>query len=105
MSKADESQDEILRDTILCCYRASERSPLPTVATEGDRHIVRYANPAFCSLAGKPNDDLIGRAFADVVPDTEQNLGVSILDHVYHTGRPEIVTEPGNPVSRSNEAY
>jgi PAS domain S-box-containing protein len=105
MSPTEESQDETLRDTILCCYCASERSPLPTVATEGEMHIVRYANPAFCSLAGKPNDDLIGHAFADVVPDAEQNLGVSILDNVYHTGQPEIVTEPEHPVARRNEIY
>ena len=35
----------------LCRYLA-ERSPQPMVAAEGATHIVRYANPAFCQLAG-----------------------------------------------------
>ena len=30
----------------------SERSPLPMVAVQGARHIIRYVNPAFACLVG-----------------------------------------------------
>ena len=38
---------------------------LPHLA--GPNHILRYVNPAFCRLADKTKDDLIGKPFAEVV--------------------------------------
>ena len=42
----------------------AEASPMPMAAVEGAGHIVRYVNPAFCRLAGKPDEELIGNPFS-----------------------------------------
>ncbi len=69
----------------------TECSPMPTVAAEGAAHIVRYVNPAFCRLAGQAGDDLIGRPFAEAVPEGEDNGCIALLDEVYSTRQPEIL--------------
>ena len=56
-------------------------------AVEGDGHIVRYVNPAFCRLIGKKCEEMAGIHFAHAVPEAEACLPV--LDRVYSTGKPE----------------
>lgn len=68
------------------CRRLTEDSPLPTVAVEGSSHIVRYANPAFCRLAETDQGELVGRAFAEAVPEAEGNGCVRLLDRVFGSG-------------------
>ena len=36
--------------------------PLPTAALAGSNHILRYVNSAFCRLACKTKDELVGKA-------------------------------------------
>jgi PAS domain S-box-containing protein len=105
MSKAEDARDETLHEAVQGCGYLVGRSPLPTVVTEGERHIVRYANAAFCSLIGKASADLMGRPFADIIPQTEHNASVSLLDRVYRTGEPEIVTDQGSPLSSGTAIY
>ena len=62
-------------------------SPLPMAAVEGDGHIVRYINPAFCRLIGKKCEEIAGIHFAQAVPEAEVCLPA--LDRVYSTGKPE----------------
>lgn len=76
----------------LCRY-LSERSPLPTVAVEGTTHVVAYLNPAFSRLVGKGREDLVGRPFAEAVPEGENNGCLGLLDRVYRTGVPENLAE------------
>ncbi len=71
----------------------AEGSPQPMVAVEGLTHIVRYANPAFLRLLGKGDQDLIGRLFAEAVPETLVNGCAPLLDRVFATGTPEMLTE------------
>ena len=80
-------------DPVRLCRFFSECSPLPKVAVEGRTHIVRYANPSFCRLVGKAQPDLIGRPFAEAVPEEEGNGCLSLLDRVYRTGMPENLLE------------
>jgi len=76
----------------LCRY-FSELSPQPMLAVEGTTCIVRHVNDAFLRLAGVNRSDLIGRPFAEAVPEGEANGCVSLLDRVFHTGEPEVLAE------------
>ena len=88
----------------LCRY-FSERSPQPVVAVEGPAHIVRYFNPAFAQLAGKTADELIGRLFADAVPEGAENGCVAMLDRVFRTGKPENLAEQEHRQVRPDPVY
>jgi PAS domain-containing protein len=45
-----------------------DTSPLPMAALAGFNHILRYANSAFCRLACKTKDELIGKPFVEALP-------------------------------------
>jgi signal transduction histidine kinase len=79
-----------------------EGSPLPVAALAGPNHILRCVNPAFCGLADKTKDDLIGKPFAEVV---FWEGCVALLDHVYGTGEAVVHAEPegteAHPAGRS----
>ena len=76
----------------LCRY-FSELSPQPMVAVEGTTSIVRHVNAAFLRLAGANRSELIGRPFAQAVPEGVANRCMALLDRVYRTGTPECLTE------------
>lgn len=71
----------------------SERSPQPMVAVDGTTHIVSYLNPAFARLVGKDRNDLMGRPFAEAVPEGAANGCLALLDRVYQTGLHENLPE------------
>jgi signal transduction histidine kinase len=70
------------------CGPVVELSPLPMIAVEGPRHIVRYLNSAFCSLIGKSCEELNGQPFSDVVPAAA--ACIPVLDRLYQTSQPQI---------------
>src|SRR6185436_12576837 len=75
------------------CGPIAEASPIPMTALEGDGHIIRYVNPAFCLLTGKPREELIGHAFGEVVPADDECL--SLFARVLRTAQPEThIEEP-----------
>jgi two-component system, NtrC family, sensor kinase len=59
----------------------------PMVITEGAMHFVCYANPAFCLLAGRNREELIGNSIADILP--EGDVSVLLLDRLRRTGTNE----------------
>ncbi len=61
-----------------------ERAPVPIVEVQGPKHILSYVNVAFCRLLGKTRTELLGHAFAEIVPVGDEC--VPILDKVYQTG-------------------
>ncbi|WP_145089697.1 hybrid sensor histidine kinase/response regulator [Anatilimnocola aggregata] len=71
----------------------SELSPQPMVAVDGTTHIVSYVNPAFIQLVGKAGTDLVGRPFADAVPEGARNGCLELLDRVFRTGVAENLGE------------
>ncbi|WP_165252910.1 sensor histidine kinase [Paludisphaera soli] len=75
------------------CRYLSEWSPRPTVVVEGESHVVIYLNPAFALLVGKAKGSLMGRPFAEAVPEGTGNGCLALLDRVFHTGRPEDLVE------------
>ena len=80
-------------DLLNLCQYFSELSPQPMVTVEGSTHIVRHLNAAFERLVGRDATELIGRPFAEAVPEGKENKCVSLLDRVYSTGTPEILVE------------
>ena len=80
-------------DLVRLCRYFSELSPQPMVAVEGTTHVVRHLNAAFARLVGKEATELLGRPFAEAVPEGEENGCLSLFDRVYRTGRPEILVE------------
>ncbi len=75
------------------CRFLAERSPQPMVAVEGPTHIVRYANRAFHQLLGTEDHHLMGRPFAEAVPEGMANGCAPLLDRVFATGTPEVLAE------------
>ena len=91
------------KDEVLKIERALfDGSPLPVAALAGSNHTLRYVNPAFCRLARKTKDELIGRPFADVVLWEEC---LALLNRVYRTGEAVVHAEPedaeAHPAGRS----
>jgi len=76
----------------LCRY-FSELSPQPMLAVGGTTHIVRHLNESFARLVGKSRSGLIGRPFAEAVPEGADNGCLALLDRVYRTGAPENLIE------------
>jgi two-component sensor histidine kinase len=68
-----------------------DQSPFPMVAVEGTTHMVRYVNPAFCRLANKASDELVGTSFCAMLPETDECL--ARLDRICRTGKPESFAE------------
>lgn len=80
------------------CHSLMEGSPVPMAELEGAEHVVRYANPAFCRLAGNLKEALVGRPFAEVIREGDTCLAA--LDRVYRTGEAATHTESEHPDPR-----
>ena len=83
----------------------SERSPQPMVAVEGTTHVVIYLNPAFALLVGRDRGDLVGRPFAEAVPEGDENGCLALLNRVFHTGEPENLAEQEHRQERDRPVY
>ncbi|NBM18347.1 PP2C family protein-serine/threonine phosphatase [Streptomyces sp. GC420] len=73
-----------------------DATPSPYLVLDADL-VIRYVNPACLRTIGRTEEELIGRHFFDVLPDSrgvrddvEQNLKVS-LHRLLRTGKPETV--------------
>src|SRR4029453_3545742 len=77
----------------------TEHAPVPMVTVEGAAHTVRYVNPAFCRLIHKSTEQLVGKAFAELLPENDEC--VALLDRVFRTGKAESHTEPRHPDAHS----
>ena len=73
------------------CLAITQHAPLPMATVEGSTRIVRYANPAFCRLMGKPLEALVGSAFDELLPDKDQC--VTLIERVFRTKTPASYTE------------
>lgn len=69
-------------------------------SVEGATQLVRYVNPAFCLLMGKPAEDLVGSPLSELLPDRDQC--VTLIAKVFRSGKPLSHTEKnpskGHPV-------
>ncbi len=87
------------------CRALSEWSPQPMVAVEGTTHVVVYANPAFARLCGTEPKDLVGRPFAEAVPEWHGHGCAALLDRVYRTGTHECLHEQEHRQPRAQAVY
>jgi PAS domain S-box-containing protein len=87
------------------CRHLSERSPQPMVAVEGTTHIVSYVNPAFARFVGRERKELIGRPFAEAVPEGTENGCLALLDRVFRTGIPENLAEQEHRHTQAGAVY
>ena len=78
-----------------------EEAPLPMAMVEGATHIVRYANPAFCHLVGKPLEQLVGSPISKLLP--EKDHCIPLIEQVFRTGKPLNHTE--KDPSKSEPAF
>jgi PAS domain S-box-containing protein len=93
MREPTRSGEEQAFDVASLWRNSSELSLQPMIAVEGTTHIVRYLNPAFSRLVGKTKEELLGRPFAQAVPEGEENGCIALLDRVYRTGQPEMAEQ------------
>jgi len=75
-----------------------DASPLPMAALAGSNHIVRYVHSAFCRLACKTVDELMGKPLVEVMV---WEGCFALLNRVYGTGEVIIQTEPERTVGHS----
>ena len=83
----------------------SERSPQPMVAVEGATHVIRYLNPAFARLVGKPADKLMDRPLAEAVPEGAENGCLALLGRVFRTGTHENLAEQEHRQAQPRPVY
>jgi two-component sensor histidine kinase len=88
--------DPMLPDLSRNCL---EHAPLPMAMVVGAMHIVRYANNAFCRLADKTADAVVGEPYGEIFPERPQSL--EQLDRVYRSGQPESYTLQNHTNRRS----
>jgi signal transduction histidine kinase len=72
--------------------RLVDRSPLPTIATQGQAHMVRYVNPAFCWLVGQTAETIVDSPVKEALSPcsgNEHDATLALLDLVYGTGTAE----------------
>ena len=100
---ASHPSEDLSPDLVRQSLAITENAPLPMATVEGATHLVRYANPAFCHLMGKPMKNLLGQPLSALLPD--QDECVSLLDRVFHSGAPashtEEVLSKTHPIFRS----
>jgi signal transduction histidine kinase len=72
--------------------RLVDRSPLPTIATDGQAHMVCYVNPAFCWLVGQTAESIVHSPVKEALSSAsgkEHDASLALLDLVYATGTAE----------------
>lgn len=77
-----------------------EHLPLAVAATQGEAHVLRWANLTFCRLVGAPAEDVIGRPFLEALPDARTDGAAELLERVLRTGEDASSLEPGQLPAR-----
>jgi len=98
MSEPDDDHLALLRSV-------SEASPLAIAVSEGASHVLRYVNPAFCNLYGRPAADLLGQPFATVCADDTSRAAHDLLDRVFETGAAESLADLSRVGGQSAPAF
>jgi signal transduction histidine kinase len=81
------------------CLAVVEQSPLPMAMVEGSSRRVQCVNPAFCQLLNKSEAELVGRPFAQLLPEADHCA--VLLERVFQTAEPASCTQQENSVPAS----
>src|SRR5687768_16531526 len=65
----------------------SPESPALAFVLRGPEHTVETMNPTFLALIGKNVDDIVGRRFAEALPEQAARY-LAAFDRVFATGEP-----------------
>jgi signal transduction histidine kinase len=85
-------EDAPPRDLLRALQWLTERAPAPLLVTEGPRHIVRHANPAFLALFARASSPE-GRPLQEAFPELPEETRSGLLDLVYATGEVRCTAE------------
>jgi PAS domain S-box-containing protein len=72
-------------------------APLAMAETVGETHVLAYVNPAFCRLAGREREALVGRPFHEAVPESRDDGSQALLGRVFHTGEAGLARDLSHP--------
>ena len=81
------------------CHAITEHAPLPIATVEGATHIVRYANPAFCTLMSEPAEMIVGKPLSELLPEKDECI--TLLDRVFRERKPRSHIEEENTESHA----
>jgi len=68
-----------------------QQAPVATALMRGPQHIFELANPLYCKLVNREN--LVGKTFAEALPELVDKPFAGILDRVYQTGEAFVTEE------------
>ncbi|HEY5947437.1 MAG TPA: ATP-binding protein, partial [Kofleriaceae bacterium] len=66
------------------------KAPVGTALMTGPNHVFQLANPLYCKIVGR---DPVGKAYLDAFPELRGTQIAAVLDRVYATGEPFVVSE------------
>jgi diguanylate cyclase (GGDEF)-like protein/PAS domain S-box-containing protein len=73
-------------DIVALYDRVAAHSPLPIAMLAGRAQLLCGATPVFCQLFGAESPALLGRPFVDILPASDRERVLSLLDWIYQTG-------------------
>ena len=76
------------------------QAPVATALLTGPEHVFQLVNPLYCKLAGRSEQALIGKTYAQAFPELADTILPKILDSVYLTGTPYVTSEQRVPLVR-----
>ncbi len=90
--KRIEESDKRFRSTV-------KQAPVGMTILRGSKYVVEMANDAYLQLVDKKEEEFVGKALFDVLPEVEESVH-SLLDSVLNTGVPYHGNEVAIPVNR-----
>ncbi|PSJ41820.1 PAS domain-containing protein [Allosphingosinicella deserti] len=70
-----------------------EQSPSLVAISLGPDHVYEFVNSAYEAFVGRPREQLLGRALAQIFPEVVGTPPLARMDEVFRTGRPVTVPE------------
>jgi PAS domain-containing protein len=69
-------------------YAVLEAARLPFAVLTGSSMLLSYANPSFCKLVEKENDDILGKPFSALMPENDSCLLLLVRFFVAENAKP-----------------
>src|SRR6478609_1901780 len=90
---------EALKESNARFRNTVKQAPVGITTLRGPQYIVEMANDAYLQLVDKKEEEFVGQALFDVLPEVEESVH-SLLDSVLYTGTPYHGNEVAIPVNR-----
>ncbi|SHF16643.1 PAS domain S-box-containing protein [Fodinibius roseus] len=102
----DKEHERLLREVQTERERLSDifqHAPSFMCILRGPDHVFERANELYRKLVGE-NREIIGRPVGEVLPEVEGQGFLKMLDHVYETGKPSVMTDIPIKLNRQPES-